>query len=238
MAAPGSRGCLTHVPQNIPVYALAFMQGLHMCRKVRESMALFTIHAYQPGASLCVCHSLSQRQHTVFPKEQELCLYLLGGEWRGLPSHPVPAGIILALTSVQQQCHGRSCRGCPGDRVTELSSSAPARSPESQAPSTSACAPGGPDSHLTPPRCEVNKFLTRTCGARRGCVSGAADQQVLVEASRAGWQAARLPWPPATTPASRRAGLPDTSLPCVTGHWVVSRTRKELRRLLGTGRPP
>lgn len=177
MAAPGSGGCLTHVPQNNPVYALALMQGLHMCRKLRESMALFTIYAYQPGASLCVCHSLSQRQHMVFPK---------------------------ACVSPKRQAR----------------------------------APGGPDSHLTPPRCEDNKFLTRTCGARRGCVSGAADRQVPVEASCAGWRAARLPWPPATTPASRRAGLPDTSLPCVTGHWVVSRARKELRGLLGTGRPP
>lgn len=205
-----------------------------MCRKVRESMALFMIHAYQPGASLCVCHSLSQRQHTVFPKEQELCLYLLGVSGEGCPHTQSRQGLFWPLPVSSS----RSCRGCPGDRVTELSSAAPARSPESQAPSTSACAPGGPDSHLTPPRCEVNKFLTRTCGARRGCVSGAADQQVPVEASRAGWRAARLPWPPATTPASHRAGLPDTSLPCVTGHWVVSRARKELRGLLGTGRPP
>lgn len=189
------------------------------------------------GISLCLPQPLTTAAYSV-PKRAGAVLVSPRGEWRGLPSHPVPAGIILALTSVQQQCHGRSCRGCPGDRVTELSSSAPAQSPESQAPSTSACAPGGPDSHLTPPRCEVNKFLTRTCGARRGCVSGAADQQVPVEASRAGWRAARLPWPPATTPASRRAGLPDTSLPCVTGHWVVSRARKELRGLLGTGRPP
>lgn len=97
MAAPGSRGCLTHVLQNIPVYALAFMQGLHMCRKVRESMALFTIHAYQPGASLCVCHSLSQRQHTVFPKEQELCLYLLGVSGEGCPHTQSRQGLFWPL---------------------------------------------------------------------------------------------------------------------------------------------
>lgn len=100
------------------------------------------------------------------------------------------------------------------------------------------CAPRGADSHLTPPRCRDNKYLTPERSARPGCsptprrhVQGRQIGRLLEQANLAGWRAARPPWPPATAPASRRASLPDTSPRRVTGHWVVSHARKDLRGL-------
>lgn len=102
----------------------------------------------------------------------------------------------------------------------------------------SPCAPRRANSHLTPPHCWDNKYLTPERSARPGCspaprrhVQGRQIGRLLEEANLMGWQAARLPWPPATAPASRRASLPDTSPRRVTGHWVVSHTRKDSRGL-------
>lgn len=67
---------------------------------------------------------------------------------------------------------------------------------------------------------------------------GAADWQVAGGGESRGWRAARTPWPPATDPASRRASLPDTSPRRVTGHWVVSQARKDLRSPASSLRGP
>lgn len=100
------------------------------------------------------------------------------------------------------------------------------------------CVPRRSDSHLTPPCCWDNKYLTPEHSARPGCspaprrhVQGRQIGRLLEEANLAGWRAARPPWPPATAPASRRASLPDTSPRRVTGHCVVSHARKDLRGL-------
>lgn len=93
-------------------------------------------------------------------------------------------------------------------------------------------------SRLTPLCCWDNKYLTPEHSTRPGCspasrrhVQGRQIGRLLEEENLTGWRAARPPWPPATAPASRRASLPDTSPRCVTGHWVVSHARNDLRGL-------
>lgn len=97
---------------------------------------------------------------------------------------------------------------------------------------------------LPPSHCWDNKYLTPEHSAGPGCSRlptarpGAADWQVAGGGELAGWRAASTPWPPATDPASRRASLPDTSPRRVTGHWVVSQARKDLRRSASSLRGP
>lgn len=98
---------------------------------------------------------------------------------------------------------------------------------------------------LPPSHCWDNKYLTPEHSAGPGCspaprqhVQGRQIGRLLEEENLAGWRAARTLWPPATDPASCRASLPDTSPRRVTGHWVVSQTRKDLRRFASSLRGP